>query len=1262
MLSNHDFRLRISLAARDDILAWTSGEVSEAKIHDARVRGGVVANGLFCENIFGPSEHYECACGLLSGAQFEGVECGSCGAQATNPLLRRRRMGRITLAAPVVHIWYLKGTPSPLAHLLAVKPKQLAGVVYFRRYLVTDVDNDLRTKDMPALHAAMKQEQDAAPDEQSRAHLTQIWRVFTKLRPRQTISPDQYLELSDRYGPYFTAGTGAETLHRLLAELDLDREEQALREVIAASSGQQKSEAQRRLKTVVAFRMSGNSPTSMILTVVPVLPPDLRPLHENEQDEVVRSDLNVLYSALIDRNNRLRRAIERDLPEVMVQNEKRMLQDAVDALFDNARCENPRSAKGHRRLTSLTDSVSGKNGRFRENLLGKRVDYSGRSVIIVGPQLKLDECGLPQKIALELFRPFIIHRLQLDLGLTTAEANRTLGRLIFPHSRTAGARFDWMRPDPASTVPEAARDVDRRLRAADRASNRWRGHVVGIVQDLMKDHLVLLNRAPTLHRLGVQGFRPVLVDGHAIQLHPLSCEAFNADFDGDTMAVHLPLSAAANEEARRKMQSRRNLLSPVSGRPLVKPRLDMVTGLYYLTTAVAGDLGEYTPPSEGRPASGMYSSPAEAQMALDRGVLSVHATIRIRLTHLRPPAGCEQRLFGVDGWRHGDSWTAETTLGRVLFNELLPGDYPFVDDQMTRKELDDVVGDVVSRYLNVVSAQTLDKLKDAGFYWATRSGVTVSMSDLPAAVGKQTIVANAHAEAQKIEVKYQRGGLTRTERTEALIDEWSNATKRAGHALEAALPVNNPLRLLMDSGATLNSIQLRTLAAMKGLVTDARGQIITAPVTSSLRDGLTTAEYLVNARGARKGLIDTAKGTAKGGYLTRRLVDVGQNVVIREADCGTNAAISLALGDAQSDTTGPGARTLADDVRDRTGNVIARAGTDLNTRVLSIVRSAGVTTVLVKSVLTCVARDGVCAACYGTSLATGKRAAIGEAIGIIAAQSIGEPATQLTLRTFHLGGVAGDDITAGLPRIEQLFEARLPVNPVPLAHVAGTVSVTESGSVRLVTLTPDVGDDIVEFTIPNSAAHVADTRWQPGDGDRVDVGQPLAPGPADPHEMLRLRGRLATQLYLVDEVQTVYRSQHVPIHSKHIEVIVRQMLSRVTVVDSGSTALLPGIPLEVTEFQDENRKVLADGGDPAVGRHTLLGITQASLHTDSWLSAASFQYTRRVLTDAAVSGSTDSLIGMKQATMIGALIPAGTGMRPGRVRAAAAPTTPIDRG
>ncbi|MFM9378356.1 DNA-directed RNA polymerase subunit beta' [Gordonia sp. VNK21] len=1254
--------LKIGLATVDDIHEWSYGEVKKPETINYRTLKPE-KDGLFCEKIFGPTRDWECYCGKYKRVRFKGIICERCGVEVTKAKVRRERMGHIELAAPVTHIWYFKGVPSRLGYLLDLAPKDLEKIIYFAAYVITSVDDELRHAELSTREAEIQVERKAIMDDlesalaerqskleadlaeleaegakadakrkvrdaaerelkRMRDHanrevdaLDEIWDKFTKLAPGELIIDEKlYRELEDRFGEYFAGSMGAEAIKKLLESFDIDAEADKLREVIRTGKGQKKLRALKRLKVVAAFQQSGNNPRAMVLDAVPVIPPELRPMVQLDGGRFATSDLNDLYRRVINRNNRLKRLIDLGAPEIIVNNEKRMLQESVDALFDNGRRGRPVNGPGNRPLKSLSDLLKGKQGRFRQNLLGKRVDYSGRSVIVVGPQLSLHQCGLPKLMALELFKPFVMKRL-VDLN-------------------------------QAQNIKSAKRMVERQRPAV------W-----DVLEEVIAEHPVLLNRAPTLHRLGIQAFEPQLVEGKAIQLHPLVCEAFNADFDGDQMAVHLPLSAEAQAEARILMLSSNNILSPASGRPLAMPRLDMVTGLYYLTTEKPDAVGAYTEAGKDDVERGVYSSPAEAIMAVDRGTLSVQAPIKVRLTDQRPPADVEAELF--DGqWRKGQAWDARTTLGRVLFNELLPKDYAFVNEQMPKKRQAVIINDLAERYPMIVVAQTVDKLKDVGFYWATRSGVTVAMSDVLVPPAKAEILDEYEGKADKLERTYQHGGMTKDERRDALVEIWKEATEKVGAALEAYYPEDNPITMIPKSGATGNMTQVRNLSGMKGLVTNPKGEFIPRPIKSSFREGLTVAEYFINTHGARKGLADTALRTADSGYLTRRLVDVSQDVIVREDDCGTERGINVTLAEVAKDghlirdahvETSAFARTLAADAVDAKGNVIVERGHDLGDPTITALLEAGVTTVKVRSVLTCATGTGVCAHCYGRSMATGKLVDIGEAVGIIAAQSIGEPGTQLTMRTFHQGGV-GDDITGGLPRVTELFEARVPKGKAPIAEVSGRIRLEDGERFYKITIIPDDGSEEVVYDKLSKRQKLRVFTDADGnervlaDGDHVNVGEQLMEGAADPHEVLRVMGPRQVQIHLVNEVQEVYRRQGVSIHDKHIETIVRQMLRRVTIIDSGATEFLPGSLTERAEFEAANRSVVSEGGEPASGRPVLMGITKASLATDSWLSAASFQETTRVLTDAAINSRSDKLVGLKENVIIGKLIPAGTGI------------------
>ncbi|MBT8224582.1 MAG: DNA-directed RNA polymerase subunit beta' [Dactylosporangium sp.] len=1234
--------LRIGLATADDIRQWSHGEVKKPETINYRTLKPE-KDGLFCEKIFGPTRDWECYCGKYKRVRFKGIICERCGVEVTRAKVRRERMGHIELAAPVTHIWYFKGVPSRLGYLLDLAPKDLEKIIYFASYVVTKVDAESRHRDMSTIESEMgaeKRQAENARDAEIEKRATklehdlgeleaegakadvrrkvkesgeremrqirdraqreidrleEVLDTFRKLDPKQLVTDELlYRELRDRFGEYFEGAMGAEAIKALLANLDLNAEADLLREVIRTGKGQRKIRALKRLRVVAAFLSTSNSPLGMVLDCVPVIPPDLRPMVQLDGGRFATSDLNDLYRRVINRNNRLKRLIDLGAPEIIVNNEKRMLQEAVDALFDNGRRGRPVTGPGNRPLKSLSDMLKGKQGRFRQNLLGKRVDYSGRSVIVVGPQLKLHQCGLPKQMALELFKPFVMKRL-VDLN----------------HAQN--------------------------IKSAKRMVERQRPVVWDVLEEVIGEHPVLLNRAPTLHRLGIQAFEPQLVEGKAIQIHPLVCTAFNADFDGDQMAVHVPLSAEAQAEARILMLSSNNILKPADGKPVTMPTQDMVIGLYHLTHAQPGM------PGEGR----SFSSDAEARMAYDNGELHLQANVTIRL---RDVVGVDDGTGGwtaPEGWVSGGPAVLQTTLGRVLFNETLPVGYRFVNFEIRKGQLSAIVNDLAERFPKVALAATLDALKMAGFHWATWSGVTIGVADVVQPPRKWEILGRYEREAERIDKQYQRGLMTAEERRGELIEIWTKATNEVAKEMETALPRENPLWKMINSGARGNLLQLRQIAGIRGLVANPKGEIIPRPIKSSYREGLSVLEYFISTHGARKGLADTALRTADSGYLTRRLVDVSQDVIIREEDCGTDRAIPMPIGlrvDGrvvvhEHSETSVHARTLADDIRAGDGSLVAARGTDLSSIVVDHLVAADIETVRVRSVLTCESKLGVCAACYGRSLPTGKTVDVGEAVGIIAAQSIGEPGTQLTMRTFHTGGVAGEDITQGLPRVQEIFEARVPKGKAPIADTAGRIRVEDGERMRKITITPDDGsDEIVHDKLSKRV------RLRTQDGGHVKVGEKLTEGTIDPHELLRILGPRSVQVHLTQEVQNVYRSQGVLIHDKHIEIIIRQMLKRVTVIDSGSTEFLPGVLVDRAQFEAENRRIVAEGGEPAAGRPVLMGITKASLATDSWLSAASFQETTRVLTDAAIHARSDSLIGLKENVIIGKLIPAGTGI------------------
>ncbi|BDZ45129.1 DNA-directed RNA polymerase subunit beta' [Naasia aerilata] len=1225
--------LRIGLATADDIRRWSHGEVKKPETINYRTLKPE-KDGLFGEQIFGPSRDWECACGKYKRVRFKGIVCERCGVEVTKSSVRRERMGHIELAAPVTHIWYFKGVPSRLGYLLDMAPKDLEKVIYFAAYMIIEVDDDGRHADMPDLENELRlevkalsdqrdsrindrlkrlevdlaalEEEGAKSDQKRRTkdgaekemgqirksfddqitHLERVWDEFKSLKVGDLKPEDSvFHELQDRFGIYFDAYMGAEAIKKRLEAFDLAKESEDLRLQISEGKGQKKIRAIKRLRVVNSFLQTGNSPAAMVLDVVPVIPPELRPMVQLDGGRFATSDLNDLYRRVINRNNRLRRLLDLGAPEIIVNNEKRMLQEAVDALFDNGRRGRPVTGTGNRALKSLSDMLKGKQGRFRQNLLGKRVDYSGRSVIVVGPQLKLHQCGLPKQMALELFKPFVIKRL-IDLS----------------HAQN--------------------------IKAAKRMVERSRPQVWDVLEEIIRERPVLLNRAPTLHRLGIQAFEPQLVEGKAIQLHPLVCAAFNADFDGDQMAVHLPLSVEAQAEARILMLASNNILKPSDGRPVTLPSQDMIIGLHHLTTLKEGVAGE------GR----AFSSVAEAILAKDQGSLDLNAKIKIRLEGLHFAEG-----EAPEGFEQGKTFLIETTLGRALFNEALPVDYPYVEAVADKGRLSQLVNDLAERYPKVEVAATLDRIKDAGFYWATRSGVTVALSDIITPPTKGAIVEGYEKQAKKVQGQYDKGLTTDAERRQELIEIWNKATAEVAQAMQDNFPADNNIFRMVSSGARGNWMQVRQIAGMRGLVSNPKGDIIPRPIVHSYREGLTVAEYFISTHGARKGLADTALRTADSGYLTRRLVDVSQDVIIREDDCGTNKGLDLPI--AANGILDPNvensvyARTLATPVVNEAGEVLADAGDDVGDVLIEKLFEAGVEHIKVRSVLTCESAVGVCAACYGRSLATGNLVDIGEAVGIIAAQSIGEPGTQLTMRTFHTGGVASaDDITQGLPRVQELFEARTPKSASPIAEAAGRITIEDTDRQRRIILTPDNGDEAHVYPVLKRATLLVE------DGQHVELGTQLHVGSVDPKEVLRVKGVRAVQQHLVDGVQGVYRSQGVPIHDKHIEVIVRQMLRKVTVVEHGDTDLLPGELVDRSRYQDVNRTAVGEGRRPASARQEVMGITKASLATESWLSAASFQETTRVLTQAAMEGKSDPLMGLKENVIIGKLIPAGTGL------------------
>ena len=1239
---NYFDELRIGLATPDQIRAWSNGEVKKPETINYRTLKPE-KDGLFCERIFGPTRDWECHCGKYKRVRFKGIICERCGVEITRSKVRRDRMGHIELAAPVTHIWYFKGVPSRLGYLLDLAPKDLERIIYFAAYVVTRVDEDRRHKELPAIEQELdteKKEIDADRDDQIKHrlndledrlkelegegakgaqlsaakreaqrdieriteaskretdHLDEVLAAFKGLSVKQLVADDiVYRSLRERFGDYFDGGMGAEAIKRLLLDFDVQAEGDVLRDQIENGKGTRRLKAIKRLKVVSNFVDGKSTPQGMVLDAVPVIPPDLRPMVQLDGGRFATSDLNDLYRRVINRNNRLKRLLDLQAPEIIVNNEKRMLQEAVDALFDNGRRGRPVTGPGNRPLKSLSDMLKGKQGRFRQNLLGKRVDYSGRSVIVVGPELRLHQCGLPKQMALELFKPFVMKRL-VDQNLA------------------------------------------QNIKSAKRMVERARPQVWDVLEEVIREHPVMLNRAPTLHRLGIQAFEPVLVEGKAIKIHPLVCAAFNADFDGDQMAVHVPLSAEAQAEARILMLSTNNILSPAHGRPIATPSQDMVLGLYYLSLAIEEDRKVEEIPTLG--------SEAEALLALDRG-MHLQTPIRIRLKgRLMPPE------MLPEGWDpdpgNPRSPVVRTTIGRVILNSAFPDDFGFRNHTVVKSDIQRLVDEAVHRYDRAVVEEILDNLKNLGFHYATRAGVTIGVEDVTTPPSKPKILEEHEKRAQKVESQYRKGIITDDERRQELIEIWTQATDEVKDAMEAQFTPTNPIFMMANSGARGNIMQIRQLAGMRGLVANPKGEIIPRPIKSNFREGLSVLEYFISTHGARKGLADTALRTADSGYLTRRLVDVAQELIVREEDCATDRSIPVTVNVKRPDGTSVKSahidtslfgRVLAEDIKVG-GKKIAAAGQELTDELSQTVVDSGVEMAQVRSVTTCEAEIGVCALCYGRSLASGRIVDIGEAVGIIAAQSIGEPGTQLTMRTFHTGGVAGEDITHGLPRVQELFEARKPKGEAQITELSGEVTIEDDDEkhVRRIRVTSDDGD-MVEYPVSFRA------RLAVSDGDRVEVAQQLTEGSVNPHEKLRVEGVLALQQHLVDEVQQVYRSQGVTIHDKHIELIARQMLRKVHIIEPGDTTFLPGDMVARRKFEETNAEIVENGGVPASARPILLGITKASLATDSWLSAASFQETTRVLTDAAISAKSDPLLGLKENVIIGKLIPAGTGM------------------
>jgi DNA-directed RNA polymerase subunit beta' len=1238
--------IRIGLATADQIRAWSNGEVKKPETINYRTLKPE-KDGLFCERIFGPTRDWECHCGKYKRVRFKGIICERCGVEITRSKVRRDRMGHIELAAPVTHIWYFKGVPSRLGYLLDIAPKDLERIIYFAAYVITRIDTDRRHKELPEIEKEIDQEKselEAERDDEIKGrlseledrlrelegegakgaqlsaarreaqrdvdriteatkreteHLDEVLTGFKNLSVKQLVADDAvYRSLRERFGDYFDGGMGAEAIKRLLQDLKLEEEAESLREQIATGKGTRRLKAIKRLKVVSNFTEGRNSPMGMVLDAVPVIPPDLRPMVQLDGGRFATSDLNDLYRRVINRNNRLKRLLDLQAPEIIVNNEKRMLQEAVDALFDNGRRGRPVTGPGNRPLKSLSDMLKGKQGRFRQNLLGKRVDYSGRSVIVVGPELRLHQCGLPKQMALELFKPFVMKRL-VDQALA------------------------------------------QNIKSAKRMVERARPQVWDVLEEVIKEHPVLLNRAPTLHRLGIQAFEPVLVEGKAIQIHPLVCTAFNADFDGDQMAVHVPLSAEAQAEARVLMLSTNNILSPAHGRPIAVPTQDMVLGIYYLTIEPDRPESDEDIPR--------FGSVNEALMALDHRLVRLHDVVKVRLPGKALPQEMLPETPEGEAEANGDRVpVVETTVGRLIFNQCFPDSEEFVDRPLLKSDVGRLVDACVHRYDRAQVEQILDNLKNVGFHYATRAGVTLGIEDVTTPSDKATILDRHEKEASKIEAQYRKGIITDDERRQELITIWTQATDEVKDAMEAQFGKTNPIYMMANSGARGNIMQIRQIAGMRGLVANPKGEIIPRPIKSNFREGLSVLEYFISTHGARKGLADTALRTADSGYLTRRLVDVSQELIVREEDCDTDRSLPVPVTyetpqggrvENQHLDTSLYGRVLAEDVKVERKKIASR-GDFLDDAGAQRLVEAGVDAVRVRSATTCEAEYGVCRLCYGWSLATGRLVDIGESVGIVAAQSIGEPGTQLTMRTFHTGGVAGEDITHGLPRVVELFEARRPKGEAWITEIPGTVQIEddEEKKERRITVTSEDGSDSVQYKVGFRA------RLLVGDGDAVEVGQQLTEGSVNPHEKLRIEGVQALQNHLVEEVQQVYRSQGVTIHDKHIELIVRQMLRKVQIIEPGDTDFLPGDLIDRRRFEAANRETVENGGQPASARPQLLGITKASLATDSWLSAASFQETTRVLTEAAIAGRSDGLLGLKENVIIGKLIPAGTGM------------------
>ena len=1146
-------KIKIGLASDDKIREWSHGEVKKPETINYRTLKPE-KDGLFCEKIFGPTKDWECHCGKYKRVRYKGIVCDRCGVEVTTSKVRRERMGHIELAAPIAHIWYFKGIPSRIALLLDISPRSLERVIYFASYIVTDKGS-------------------------------------TDLQKFQVINEKEYQEAEEKFGKgSFKAEMGAEAIQKLLAEVDVEKLSEKLKKEIVKASEQKRAKLVKRLDTVESFRVSGNKPEWMVMNVVPVIPPELRPMVQLDGGRFATSDLNDLYRRVINRNNRLKRLLELGAPEIIVRNEKRMLQESVDALIDNGRRGRPVTGAGNRALKSLSDMLKGKQGRFRQNLLGKRVDYSGRSVIVVGPELKIYQCGLPKEMAVELFKPFVMREL-------------------------------------------VGRGLAHNIKNAKRMVEKQRPEIWDILEEVIQDHPVMLNRAPTLHRLGIQAFQPILVEGRAIKLHPLVCTAFNADFDGDQMAVHVPLTPEAIAEARFLMLSVNNLLKPQDGKPVTVPTQDMILGAYYLTVQIDGEKGE-----------GMYfKDEEEAMLAYQNGDVGLHCKIKVR-------------RFKEDEDGNVRSKTVETTIGRLIYNQGIPQDLGFVDrsdpENEFKLEIDFPVikknlGTIVSKCINVhglsETAEVLDYIKATGYKYSTKGAITVSVADVAVPEAKKEILAKADEDVDHIFKQYQRGMITNDERYDAIIKVWEKATSDVTEAMKDNFDELNPIYMMAQSGARGNMNQLRQIAGMRGLMANTSGKAVEIPIKSCFREGLDALEYFISSHGARKGLADTALRTADSGYLTRRLVDVSQEIIIKEDDCGATKGIELEdIKDGNQIIEGLEERLvgrfLIEDFKDpKTGEIIADTNTMITEKMAKQIVETGVTKVAVRSILECRCQHGACAKCYGMGLARRNLVSIGESVGIIAAQSIGEPGTQLTMRTFHTGGVAGGDITQGLPRVEELFEARNPKGVAVITEISGVVKINDEKKRKEVIVTSK--DNSKTYAISFGS------KLKVKDGQEVEAGDPLTEGSINPNDLLIIKGAEGVYKYIIAEVQKVYRNQGVDINDKHIEVIARQMLKKVRIEDPGDTGLYGASLVDLIEFEEINEKMKEEGKRPATGKRALLGITKASLATESFLSAASFQETTKVLTEAAIKGKVDSLKGLKENVIIGKLIPTGTGLK-----------------